>query len=47
MKRDPISYVECSLPASATLAEYRRSRRPADRPARRRLRRMLHTLRAR
>ena len=34
MKRDPISYVECSLPEGITLAEYRRARWAA-RPTRR------------
>jgi hypothetical protein len=40
MKREPLSYVDCSLPrTNMTLAEYRRSRRAEPQP-RRRLRRM-------
>lgn len=40
MKREPLSYVDCSLPRTTmTLAEYRRSRQPEPQP-RRRLRRM-------
>jgi hypothetical protein len=40
MKREPLSYVECSLPrTNMTLAEYRRARRPEPKP-RHRLRRM-------
>jgi hypothetical protein len=40
MKREPLSYVDCSLPrTNMTLAEYRRTRRPVPQP-RRRLRRM-------
>jgi hypothetical protein len=42
MKREPLSYVDCSLPRTTmTLAEYRRSRRPEPEPQpRHRLRRM-------
>ena len=33
MKREPLTYVECSLPrTNMTLAEYRRSRRVATPP---------------
>ena len=45
MKREPLTYVECSLPrTSMTLAEYRRSRRVAT-PPRSRLGRMARVVR--
>jgi hypothetical protein len=42
MKREPLSYVDCSLPrTNMTLAEYRRTRRPEPQPQpRRHLRRL-------
>jgi hypothetical protein len=46
MKREPLTYVECSLPRTTmTLAEYRRSRIAPERP-RGRFNRLVHAVRA-